>query len=195
MFVDTNPKHEGIAVLKNHDSLSQLDANDTNVFQKSLIERYQHRPHSLSDMCLAEFAATYVTNYKPDNMCDVLPDIESDTISTQITLTDGFGKMSKRKQQAVIRFRKYNKHTDSSNWYRAKLMLYYPWFDEVDLLGGYPSYEVHYRHVCDTVLTNESSYTKEAIDELDVDLSICGTTLHHPLKSIDCILLLKVASS
>jgi hypothetical protein len=80
-------------------------------------------------------------------MCDALPDIESDTTSTQITLTDGFGKMSKRTQQAVIR--KYNKDTDSSNWYRAKLMLYYPWFDEqADLLGGYPSYEAHYRHVC-----------------------------------------------
>ena len=59
VFVDTNPKHERIAVLKSHDSLSQLDANDTNVFQKSLIERYQHKPQSLSDMCLAEFAATY----------------------------------------------------------------------------------------------------------------------------------------
>ena len=56
VFVDTNPKHEQIAVLKSHDSLSQLD--DTNVFQKSLIDRYQHRPQSLSDMCLAEFANT-----------------------------------------------------------------------------------------------------------------------------------------
>ena len=169
VFVDTNPKHERIAVLKSHDLLSQLDANDTNVFQKSLIDRYQHRPQSLSDICLAEFAATYTTNYKPDDMCDVLPDIESDITSTQITLTDSFGKMSKRKQQAVIRFRKYNKDTEPSNWYRAKIMLYYPWFDEqADLLGGYPSYEAHYRHVCDTVLTNESKYTKEAIDELDV---------------------------
>ena len=39
----------------------------------------------------------------------------------------------------------------------AKLMLYYPWFNEqTDLLGGHPSYEAHYRHVTDTVLTNES---------------------------------------
>ena len=61
------------------------------------------------------------------------------------------------------------------------------------------TYEAHYRHVCDAVLTNESKYTKEAIDELDVDEQgppeHCGTILHHPLKSIDCILLLKVANS
>ena len=81
-------------------------------------------------------------------MCAALPDIEIDTTSAQITLTDGFGKMSKCKQQVVIRFRKYNKDTDPTNWYTVKLMLHYPWFDkQADLLGGYPSYEAHYRHV------------------------------------------------
>ena len=90
--------------------------------------------------------------------------------STQITLTDRFGKMNKRKQQAVIRFRKYNKETDPSNWYRAKLMLYYPWFDEqADLLGQYATYEEHYRHVKTIVHTNESKYTKADIDDIQVD--------------------------
>ena len=95
-------------------------------------------------MCLAEFAAIYVVNYKPDDsMCDAIPALESDTTSTQITLTDGFGKMNKKKQLG-------SESTDLSNWYREKLMLYYPWFDEqADLLGGYPTYEAHYRHVCD----------------------------------------------
>ena len=171
VFVNTNPKNERIAVLKNNDSLSQLNDDDTDVFQKSLIDRYQHRPQQLNSMCLAEFAATYVVDYKPvDSMCDALPVLESNNTSTQITLTDGFGKMNKRKQEAVIRFRKYNKQTDPTNWYRAKLMLYYPWFDEqTDLLGGYPSYEVHYRHVCDTVHTNEAKYTIEDVDDMDVD--------------------------
>ena len=133
---------------------------DTNIGQQQL-----------KSMCLAEFAAIYVVNYKPDDsMCDAIPALESDTTSTQITLTDGFGKMNKKKQESVIRFRKYNKETDLSNWYREKLMLYYPWFDEqADLLGGYPSYEAHYRHVCDTVYTNESKYTKEDVDSIDVD--------------------------
>ena len=31
VFIDTNPKHERIAVLKTNDSLSQLDDDDTNV--------------------------------------------------------------------------------------------------------------------------------------------------------------------
>ena len=44
VFVNTNPKIKQIAVLKSKESLSQLDDSDTNVFQKSLINRYQHRP-------------------------------------------------------------------------------------------------------------------------------------------------------
>ena len=73
-------------------------------------------------------------------------------------------------------------------------MLYYPWFDEqAGILGGYPSYEAHYRHVCDTVLTNESNYTNESIDELDVDEngppedlwnSLAPSTEEHRLQSI-----------
>ena len=88
VFVDTNPKNERIAVLKSNESLSQLDDSDTNVFQKSLIDRYQHRPRELQSMCLAEFAAKYVVKYERDG--GELPASESDTTSTQITLTDGF---------------------------------------------------------------------------------------------------------
>ena len=143
VFIDTNPKNERIAVLKDNTSLSQLDDDDTNVFQKSLIDRYHHRPQELQSMCVAEFAATYVVNYKrsDDSECDALPASESDITSTQITLTDRFGKINRRKQEAVIRFRKYNKETVPSNWYGTKLMLYYPWYDEqADLLGEYSTY-------------------------------------------------------
>ena len=171
VFVNTNRKNERIAVLKSNESLSQLDDSDTNVFQKSLIDRYQHRPRELQSMCLAEFAAKYVVKYeRNDGECDALPASESNTTSTWITLTDGFGKMNKRKIEAVIRFRKHNKESDPSNWYRAKLMLYYPWYNEhTDLLGGYSSYAEHYRHVSTDVHTNESKYTKADIEDVDVD--------------------------
>ena len=119
-------------------------------------------------MCLAEFAAKYVVKYERDG--GALPASESDTTSTQITLTSGFGKMNKRRVEAVIRFRKYNKESEPSNWYRAKLMLYYPWYNEqTDLLGGYSNYEEHYRHVSTDVYANESKYTKADIEDVDID--------------------------
>ena len=48
VFVDTNPKSERIAVLKDKTS---LEHEDTNVFQKSLIDRSQHRPRQIQSMC------------------------------------------------------------------------------------------------------------------------------------------------
>ena len=164
VWVDTNPKNERIAVLKSTQELEQLDNDDVNVFQKSLIEHYQHRPQSIQSMCLA---ATYVTNYKKE---DALPPVESEATSSHITLTNGFGRMNKHKREAVIRFRRYNKDTEPSNWYRAKLMLYFPWFNEdTDLLGRYSTYEEHYRHVYDVVVANESRYSLTDVEDIDVD--------------------------
>ena len=171
VFVDTNPKSERIAMLKSKDMLSQLDDDDTDVFNKSLIDRYQHRPRELQSMCLAEFAATFVTNYRhDDDNCDALPPTESEILSKTIKLTDGFGKMNRRKREAVIRFHKYNKDAEPSNWYRAKLMLYYPWYNEhVDLLGGYATYQEHYRHVQSIVQAHEQKYCHDEVDNVNLD--------------------------
>ena len=49
VFVNTNAKNERIAVLKDYTSLSKLD-DDTNVFQRSLIDSYHHRPQALQSM-------------------------------------------------------------------------------------------------------------------------------------------------
>ena len=137
MFIDTNPKNERIAVLKDSATLSQLDDDDTNVFQKNLVGRYTHRPQDLQSMSLAEFAATFVFNYQQYDNDDVLPPSEGDTTSSHIVLTHGYGKMNKCKREAVIRFHRYNKDAEPTNWYRAKLMLYFPWYNEdTDLLGG-----------------------------------------------------------
>ena len=69
---------------------------------------------------------------------DVLPPTETDTEPTQITLTNSYGKMNKCRREAVIRFRSLNKDYDSNNWFRAKLKLYCPWYNETsDLLGSY----------------------------------------------------------
>ena len=49
-------------------------------------------------------------------------------------------------------------------------MLYYPWYNEkTDLLGGYSTYEEHYRHVHSTVVTNESKHSQADIDDVDIN--------------------------
>ena len=95
--------------VKTHDVIDQLDGDETNVFQKSLIDRYKHRPEQLRSMCLAEFAATYCTSYytKDDEVNnDVLPNTETQTSAKKITLAGGYGQMHEHRKPAVIRFRK-----------------------------------------------------------------------------------------
>ena len=143
-------------------------------------------------MCLAEFAALYSTCYnkKEDEVYnDELPDAVSEGGTKNITLTVGYGQMQERKMPAVIRFRKYNKDSDVSNWYRAKLMLYYPWYDEEnDLLGGCASYAEHYEQVRAVVIENENKYTDEDMRILMlmmiIDLSMPGVRLPLALKLV-----------
>ena len=63
MFIDTNPKNERTSVLR--DNLKDIDDDDPNVLLKNLLDRYQHRPQEVQAMCLAEFAGTFLPDYKP----------------------------------------------------------------------------------------------------------------------------------
>ena len=54
-----------------------------------------------------------------------------------IHLTNNFGTMHNLSHEAVIRFHRHNKDKEPSNYYCAKLMLYYPWHNEkLDLIGN-----------------------------------------------------------
>ena len=120
--------------------------------------------------------------------CDALPPVESETMSKKIKLTDDFGKMNRRNREAVIRFHKYNKDAESSNWYRAKLMLYYPWnTEQTDLLGGYQTYEEHYNQAQAVIHINEQKYCKSEVDNVNIvmrmaHLSIYGVKLPQILR-------------
>ena len=92
-------------------------------------------------------------------------------------MTDGFGKMHKRRREAVIRFKKYNKDKEPSNYYRARLMLYYPWRNEnVDLIGEFPNYLQHYESVSGIVIANEAKYS--VTSEMDVEYDENGPSQH-----------------
>ena len=41
-------------------------------FVKNLLERYEHRPHSLNNMCLAEFVVNYSATYVKAKNDDLL---------------------------------------------------------------------------------------------------------------------------
>ena len=77
-----------------------------------------------------------------------------------INLKNGLGKMQKRLREAIIRFPKHNIEKDSEKYYRAKLMLYYPWRQENNIIGESASYCDQHRHCLEDVTENLQRYTQ-----------------------------------
>ena len=180
IFVNTDPKSERVAVLKPSKDLEHKHNDDEDIFQKNIVVRYSVRPASLDGECLATFASNYNVSYKDnyDDIDDSAPHVLEDDDDTEIgdrrklprkiTLKDGSGQMYKRKREAVIRFRKFNIQKEKNNYYRAKLMLYFPWRNEdIDLLADYTDFESHYKDVLDQITANEEKFNEnlELIDD------------------------------
>ena len=169
VFINTDPKNERATLTKPMSAINSLEDDDEDLYQTSLIDRYAARPDSLENMCLAEFAANYTADsfslgdddgseHTPNTM-----DESDDTPRHIIYLKNGIGKMHKRKQEAIIRFHKYNVERDSEKYYRAKLMLYFSWRDEdVDIIGDKGSFFERYTELLEEVVNMEEHYSHNA---------------------------------
>ena len=117
VFLNTNAAKERINVLKPLEDLKMMNDEDEDVFQKSIIDRYIHRPPELENMCFAEFGAKYTVIYKDESQ-DSLP-LMSDNTSTlhTIKLTNNYGTMHKRSREAIIRFHQPNKDKNCNEFF------------------------------------------------------------------------------
>ena len=186
VFINTSPKDKRVAILKPASVISGMDQDDENIFCVNLIDRYAARPRDLDNISLAEFAATYAMSYRNNeeqDHSDHLPDIAEDLDAPsrrneRITLQNQLGVMYKRSRECVIRFHK--EREDGEPKYRYKLMLYWPWRSEDELLGQYESFQQHYEDVEQTVKTNEDRYTfrETGIDQALDDLQEYGPPQH-----------------
>ena len=52
--------------------------------------------------------------------------------------------MRKRKKPSILRTRRYKLHNEPEKYYHSKLMLYYPWTHEHELINGWNSYKDSY---------------------------------------------------
>ena len=142
-------------------AINSLEDDDEDLYQT-----YAARPDSLENMCLAEFAANYTADsyslgdnddgseHTPNTM-----DEAHDTPKHIIHLKNGIGKMSKRKQEAIIRFHKYNVERESEKYYREVLS----WRDEdVDIIGDKESFYERYTELLEEVVNMEEHYSHNA---------------------------------
>ncbi len=188
VFINTASKEDRVSLLKPIIKIKDMEDESEDIFQTSMIDRYAARPNTLSDLCLAEFAANYTTVSGQELRdgeitSDALPPPEEgDNKKCQrIELMNGLGHMYKRRREAIIRFHRFNYEKEASKVYRSKLMLYLPWRNEsADLLGEYPDFRTHYEVKSDAILANEQKFSHNAtlINEAMDDLTEHGPPQH-----------------
>ena len=166
--VNTNMKDECVSLPKTQQQLAQMDNGDENVFATSTIDRYAARPPILGNMCLAKFAVNYnVTqaNHEFIEMqetdANVLSETEEYDSCTKITLKDGLGYMQKRKQEAILHVTRYQLQTEPEKYYHSKLILFYPWKNEDDLIKGFNSYMQAYIDKQDIIHKNAQLFNED----------------------------------
>ena len=74
--------------------------------------------------------------------------------------------MQKRKQEATLHVTRYKLQTEAEKYYHAKLILFYLWKNEDDLITGFNSYMESYIHKQDIIHKNAQSF-KEHCERFD----------------------------
>ena len=69
--------------------------------------------------------------------------------------------MHKRKQEAILHVRRYELQTEPQKYYHSKLILFYPWKNEDDLITGFNSYMESYIDKQDTIHKNAQSFNED----------------------------------
>ena len=169
-------KDESVSLPKPKSQLAQLH-NDEDVFATSVIDRYAARPLAMQNISLATFAVMYdviksstQTEETEDvNTQEDMYNTENPETSTKIKVQKGLGVIRKRKQQAILCTRRYKVHTEPEKYYHAKLLLYYPWNHEDDIISTYQSYQNSY--ICKQhIIHQKAQKFNEDCMAFDIDL-------------------------
>ena len=175
--VSTSMKDECVSLPKSKSQLAQLHDDDEDVFATSIIDRYAARPHALQNICLATFAVLYdviqsstMTGETQDvNTEQDMQNTENAHALTKMKLQKGLGVIRQRKQQAILHTRRYKIHTEPEKYYHSKLLLYYPWNEEDDIISKYQSYHDSYINKQDIIYQNAQKFNDNSV-AFDIDL-------------------------
>ena len=84
-------------------------------------------------------------------------------------LQKGLGVIRKRKQEAILHTRRYKIHTEPEKYYHAKLLLYYPWHNEDDIISPFTTDHQSYINKQDIIYQNVEKFNEDCV-AFDVDL-------------------------
>jgi DNA replication protein DnaC len=176
-FIATDQKSDRTRMLKPQHILNSMKDNENNIYLPSIHDKYAARPDTLTDLTLAEFAASFSMSKKPPVSSEEQPEIDAPECTTgakHYTLKDNLGVIHKRNTPQVIRYHYISKQTDEEKYYHRLLLLYMPWKNEEDLIkaGSYKqTFETEKQHILPT-LRNFEKYIEDVehvIDTFDPD--------------------------
>ena len=79
------------------------------------------------------------------------------------------GVIRKRKQEAILHTRRYKIHAEPEKYYHSKLLLYYPWNNEDDIISTFTTYHESYMSKQDIIHKNAKRFNEDCV-AFDLDL-------------------------
>ena len=176
-----NMKDECVSLPKPQSQLAQLHDDDEDVFATGLTNRYAARPVSSQNMCLATFAVTYdviqsgTKTEETDGINDAEEEMQNTGNDNSVLCNKDeiakkrLGIIRKTKQEAILQTRRYKIHTEPEKYYHAKLLLYYQWNNDGDIILPFTTYHKSYISKQDIIHQNAKRFNEDCV-AFDVDL-------------------------
>ena len=148
IFVPTDLPENRTKLLKPLKIIQELDDEEEDLYMTGMLEKYADRPHSVENLCLADFASYYCYGGKPkanEPELNDFPgsDVEEDpnvedleALPKTIQLQTTKAKLRRRSKPAIIRTHQFSQQQQEEEFYHSKLLLYLPWRNEENDLKG-----------------------------------------------------------
>ena len=162
--VSTSMKDKCVSLPKPNSQLTQL--HDDDVFATSVIDKY-----ALQNICLATFAVMHdviQSSTKTEETEDVNSEEEMQNTEnayplTKMKLQKGLGVINKRKWEAILHTRRYKIYAEPEKYYHSKLLLYYPWNHEDDIISTYTTHHNSYMSKQDIIHQNAKKNNEDHV--------------------------------
>jgi hypothetical protein len=194
IFILTQPENERYATLKDLETLKKLLPTSKDIYKRTVNDFYATRPSKFENVCLAVFVSHYdfVSKKRYDlkfniscdsdseresdrdsdgfddlNLDDEPSDCAVDARSNYFALPNDIGYLREREYPKVIRYVRYDKKKERTNYYREQLMLYKPWRKlALELENGIINHFEVFEQNKDTIVENRMIFEK-GFSEID----------------------------
>ena len=185
--VSTCMKDECVSLPKLKSQLTQLhDDDDKDAFTTSLFDRYAARPLALQNICLVTLAVTYdviQSSTKTAETKDVtaeeeMQNAENDNSVIKDEIAKRIGCYQEEETGGNTTYKKVQNPCRTRKYYHSKLLMYYPWNQEDDIISTYTTYHDSYMSKQDIIHWNAKKINEDCV-AFDMDLQDLENNIPH----------------